>query len=197
FTPVTQPAPELVTFGMVARFEPIKNHALLLDAVAILVRQTQQFRVKLIGQGHLQAEIQQRMTQLGLTDFIDVLPYCHDMPSFYQQIDVGVLTSFAEGIPRALIEPMACGKPVLCTNVKGSREALVEGVTGFTVPLNSPAQLAEKMLWFIENPEARQRMGQAARRHVEQHFSAERIINTLGELYLSCAPTALTAEQTT
>lgn len=196
FTPLPQPASAIVTFGMVARFEPIKNHALLLDAVAILAQQTQSFRVKLIGQGYLQAALQQRITQLGLTDFIEILPYCHDMPTFYQQIDVGILTSFAEGIPRALLEPMACGKPVICTDVKGSREAIIDGVTGFKVPLDSPAQLAEKMLWCIDHPEVRRSMGQAARQHVEQHFSAERVIHTLGELYLSCTPTAVTAEQT-
>lgn len=173
-------------FGMVARFEPIKNHALLLEAVALLAQQTRDFRVKLIGQGHLQAGIAATIRQQGLEDVVEIVDYSNDMPVFYQSMDVGVLTSFAEGIPRALIEPMACGKPVICTDVKGSREAIIDRETGFKTPLDSPAALAGHMQWFIHNPGQRQQMGQAARAHAVRHFSERRIIDTLDELYLSC-----------
>lgn len=175
-------------FGMVARFEPIKNHTLLLDAVTLLAQKTRAFRVRLIGQGHLQADIQARIQRDSLDELVEIVPYSTDMPGFYQSIDVGILTSLAEGIPRALIEPMACGKPVICTDVKGSREAVIDQQTGFRTPLDSPSTLAGHMQWLMEHPRQRQQMGKAARRHASQHFSEERIIRQLGELYLSCAP---------
>lgn len=175
------------TFGMVARFEPIKNHALLLDAVALLAKQTRDFRVKLIGQGHLKTDVQTSISDKGLKDVVEIVEYSNDMPDFYQSIDVGMLTSFAEGIPRALIEPMACGKPVICTDVKGSREAIIDRKTGFKTPLDSPETLAGHMLWMIQNPEQRIAMGKAARTHAEQHFSEAKVIDTLGQLYLTCA----------
>jgi len=173
-------------FGMVARFEPIKNHALLLDAVELLAKQTRDFKVKLIGQGHLKAQVQTLIQQKGLADVVEIAEYRNDMPEFYRNTDVGMLTSFAEGIPRALIEPMACGKPVICTDVKGSREAIIDQQTGFKSPIGSAAALAEHMLWFIQHPQQRQRMGKAAREHALQHFAEERIITALGNLYLSC-----------
>lgn len=176
-----------VLFGMVARFEPIKNHTLLLDAVALLVQQTRHFKVKLIGQGPLKAAVQTSIQQKGLEDVVEIVAYSNDMPAFYHSIDVGLLTSFAEGIPRALIEPMASGKPVICTDVKGSREAIVDRETGFKTPLDSPETLAGHMLWFIRNPEQRQAMGKAARIHAEKHFSEEHVLDILGEIYLSCA----------
>jgi glycosyltransferase involved in cell wall biosynthesis len=176
-----------VIFGMVARFEPIKNHALLLDAVELLAKQTRQFRVKLIGQGHLQTEIQASIHTKGLDDLVEIVEYSNDMPAFYQGIDVGMLTSFAEGIPRAMIEPMACGKPVICTDVKGSREAIIDGETGFKTPLYSPETLARHMLWFVRHPGQRMAMGKAARHHVEQNFSEEKVLDILGQVYLACA----------
>lgn len=181
------------TFGMVARFEPIKNHALLLNATALLAKQTRNFRVKLIGQGHLKTDVETRIRDKGLADVVEIVEYSNDMPAFYQSIDVGMLTSFAEGIPRALIEPMASGKPVICTDVKGSREAIIDHETGFKTPLDSPETLAGHMHWFIQNPEKRQEMGKAARAHTAKNFSEERVLDILGQVYLACAPTAGTS----
>lgn len=185
-------ATELITkptiFGMVARFEPIKNHTLLINAVTLLAKHTRDFRVKLIGQGHLKTAIQTLIQQNHLNDLIEILDYSNDMPAFYQSIDVGLLTSLAEGIPRALIEPMAAGKPVICTDVKGSREAIIDQKTGFKVPLGDAAALAKTMQWFIEHPLERQQMGQAAYQHATQQFSEENVLNILAQVYLQCLP---------
>jgi glycosyltransferase involved in cell wall biosynthesis len=174
---------------MVARFEPIKNHALLLNAAELLAKQTRDFNIKLIGQGHLQADVQASIQQKELSDLVEIMPYRNDMPAFYQSIDVGVLTSFAEGIPRALIEPMASGKPVICTDVKGSREAIIDQETGFKTPIDSPQALADHMLWFIQHPKQRQQMGKAAREHACNHFSESHILDILSKVYLSCEQT--------
>ncbi|UOG91568.1 MAG: glycosyltransferase family 4 protein [Candidatus Thiothrix sulfatifontis] len=189
FKPHSTAPTNITTFGMVARFEPIKNHALLLDATELLAKQTRDFNIKLIGQGHLQADIQASIQRKGLSDLIEIMPYRNDMPAFYQSIDVGVLTSFAEGIPRALIEPMASGKPVICTDVKGSREAILDQQTGFKTPIDSPKALADHMLWCIQHPEQRQQMGKAAREHACKHFSETRILDILSKIYLSCEQT--------
>lgn len=188
FTPEFIPTTRHTVFGMVARFEPIKNHALLLQAVEMLTRHTRDFRVRLIGQGPLKQSVQEQIRQQQLDDVIEIVGYSNDMPTFYRSIDVGMLTSFAEGIPRALIEPMASGKPVICTDVKGSREAIIPRKTGFKTPLDSPEMLAKQMLWFIRNPEKRAQMGKFARKHAVQNFSEERIIKTLAEVYLASLP---------
>jgi glycosyltransferase involved in cell wall biosynthesis len=198
FTPSTipsKPTHSPLVFGMVARFESVKNHALLLDAVTLLAKEGLPFHVKLIGQGHLQAELQSTIRTRGLENFVTIEAYRNDMPTFYRNIDVAVLTSFFEGIPRALIEPMACGKPVICTNVKGSREAVIDQKTGFKTPLDQPEILAGHMRWFIQHPQQRQQMGIAARAHALQQFNEKKIIDQLGELYLSCG-TPQHAEET-
>ncbi|HPY41658.1 MAG TPA: glycosyltransferase, partial [Thiolinea sp.] len=89
-------------------------------------------------------------------------------------------------LPRALLEPMACGKPVICTDVKGSREAVKHQQTGFVVSLEDARELANKMQWLMEHPSECQQMGLAARSHVVEHFSAQQVLERLGSIYLAC-----------
>ncbi|TXH72063.1 MAG: glycosyltransferase family 1 protein [Thiothrix sp.] len=173
-------------FGMVARFEPIKNHQLLLDAVKHLRLSNPHFKVLLIGQGALATEIAAKIAAHQLEDWIEIRPYSTDMATFYQEIDIGLLTSFGEGLPRALIEPMACAKPVICTDVKGSREAVKDQQTGYIVPLDEAQLLADKMQWLMEHPEQRAEMGLAAREHVLANFSEQLVLERLGSIYLAC-----------
>lgn len=173
-------------FGMVARFEAIKNHDLLLNAVKHLRLVNPNFKVLLIGQGELKTEITAKIAAHRLEEWIEVRAYSMDMVEFYREIDVGLLTSFGEGLPRALLEPMACAKPVISTNVKGSREAIQDLTTGFLVPVNDPQALATKMQWLMEHPLERQRMGLAGRTHVVEHFSAQQVLERLSSIYLAC-----------
>ena len=108
------------------------------------------------------------------------------MANFYQELDVGLLTSLGEGLPRALLEPMACAKPVICTDVKGSREAVKDQHTGFIVPLAAPQILAAKMQWLMEHPDERIHMGLAAREHVLANFTAQQVLERLANIYLAC-----------
>ncbi|MEZ5537579.1 MAG: glycosyltransferase [Thiolinea sp.] len=173
-------------FGMVARFEPIKNYQLLMDAIKHLRLRTTDFKVYMIGQGVQKDQIAAQIAGHELQDQVEIQPYRQDMPAFYRQIDVGVLTSFGEGLPRALLEPMACGKPVLCTDVKGSREAVVHRKTGFILPLGKPQQLAEQMLWCIEHREELAEMGTAARQHVLDNYTEQAVLERLADIYFRC-----------
>ena len=173
-------------FGMVARFEDIKNHELLLDAVKHLRLVNPNFKVLLIGQGELKTEITAKIAAHRLEEWIEVRAYSMDMVEFYREIDVGLLTSFGEGLPRALLEPMACAKPVIGTDVKGSREAIQDLTTGFLVPVTDPQALATKMQWLMEHPLERQRMGLAGRAHVVEHFSAQQVLERLSSVYIAC-----------
>lgn len=177
---------EQTIFGMVARFEAIKNHELLLDAVKHLRLVNPNFKVLLIGQGELKTEIAAKIAAHQLEAWIEIRSYSTNMAAFYQEIDVGLLTSFGEGLPRALLEPMACAKPVIGSNVKGSREAIQDPATGFLVPVDDPQVLANKMQWLMEHPIERQHMGLAARAHVVKNFSATQVLERLASIYLAC-----------
>lgn len=159
---------------------------MLLDAVKHLRLLNPNFKVLLIGQGELQTELAAKIAAHQLQDWVEMRTYSTDMAAFYQELDVGLLTSFGEGLPRALLEPMACAKPVICTDVKGSREAVKDQQTGFIVPLAAPQILAAKMQWLMEHPHERTQMGLAAREHVLANFTAQQVLERLANIYLAC-----------
>jgi glycosyltransferase involved in cell wall biosynthesis len=103
---------------------------------------------------------------LGSTS--DVRPYiksCH----------IYVLPSYHEGMPRTVLEAMSIGRPILTTDVPGCRETVLSGENGYLVPKADIEALAERMIWFIENRDQWQRMGEASRRMAEERFDVHKI----------------------
>lgn len=99
----------------------------------------------------------------------DVAPHLADA-------DVFVLpTYYREGLPRTILEAMACGKPVITTDMPGCRDAVTHGVDGFLVPPRDAPALAEAMLRFIENPELLARMGASARETACDRFDVAKV----------------------
>lgn len=98
--------------------------------------------------------------------------------------DVFVLPSYREGVPRSTQEAMAIGRAVITTDVPGCRETVVDGVNGFLVEKWNPQALAEKMIYFIENPEQVAKMGYESYKIAQGKFDADevnkRLINMLG-----------------
>jgi len=95
---------------------------------------------------------------------------CVVLPSVYRDL-YGGETLIPELLGQTLLEAMACGTPVLCTNAGGMPEIVVDGVTGFVLPPNSPQRLREKLIWLMENPDQARRMGQAARKYILGKFT--------------------------
>lgn len=97
---------------------------------------------------------------------------------------VFVLPSYREGVPRSTQEAMAIGRAIITTDVPGCRETVVDSVNGFLVPKWNPQALAEKMIYFIENPEQTQVMGTESYKIAVEKFDAEkvnqRLVNILG-----------------
>lgn len=100
--------------------------------------------------------------------------------------DVFVLPSFLEGMPRSIIEAMAMGLPVIASNIKGSREEVINDETGILVPPGDVKSLALAILKFYKNPELRERMGGNSRKKAEQMFDERKVIEkelfTINEL---------------
>ena len=98
--------------------------------------------------------------------------------------NVFVLPSYREGVPRSTQEAMAVGRAVITTDVPGCRETVIDGKNGFIVPKWNPQALAEKMIYFIENPEQIQAMGEESYKIAQEKFDAhkvnERLLKILG-----------------
>lgn len=111
--------------------------------------------------------------------WVEYLGATRDVRPFIHHCHVFVLASYHEGMPRAVLEAMAMGRPILTTDVPGCRETVVPGENGYLVPKANALVLAALMVSLIENRHEWARMGQASRRMAEQRFDVHKINNEL------------------
>lgn len=175
--------PTSIVFGCVASFTPVKRHADLLAAFARVHEANPDTRLLLVGDGPLRHDIESRIASLGLDDSV-LLPGNHsDVTALLSACDALVLASSTEGMSNAILEGMACGLPVIATSVGGNPHLVEDGVSGLLVPPQDPDALANAMSTLAASPEARQRMGAAARDRSENAFSLQHMVYAFDRMY--------------
>jgi glycosyltransferase involved in cell wall biosynthesis len=105
---------------------------------------------------------------------------------------VGVLMSHptlhAEGCSNSIMEYMACGLPVICSDSGGNRELVIEGETGFIIPPGNADMLAEKLVCLRQHPQQAQAMGERGRQRILNDFSVEKMVSKTIEVYQEVLP---------
>jgi glycosyltransferase involved in cell wall biosynthesis len=163
---------------MVARFEPQKDHATLIRALAGL--QTLQWTMDLIGDGPLRSQMESLARELGLDGRIQFLGQRNDVAQLLARAQVSLLVSNWEGLPLSILESMRAGLPVVASSVGGVGESIRDQETGYLVPRGDVDLLRDRVERLVTNPELRGRMGAGGRRHYEQHFTLDQMVkNTL------------------
>lgn len=166
-------APDTPLVGIVARLDPIKDHATFLEACAIVGHERPDARFVIVGDGdpaHV-TPVRERSAALALDQRIVWAGARRDMPAVYNALDVDVLCSIGEGLPNVIGEAMACGVPCIVTDVGDC--ALVVGDTGLVVPPRSPRALADAMLASLRwSPDERCARGARARARIVEHYEA-------------------------
>lgn len=108
----------------------------------------------------------------------------HDLPQFLRRMDIGLVPStYPDPFPLVPLEMMAAGMPVIAYDLGGLRESVVDGTTGFLVENKNPDKIAEKIEFFLDNRSELERMGMAAREHVEKNFTWEKHVEQLCNIY--------------
>lgn len=125
---------------------------------------------------------QEQLDQLIEEKLFEYPGYVTNIKDWITDTSVFVLPSYREGVPRSTQEAMAIGRPVITTDVPGCRETVVDGINGFLVPKWNPEALAEKMCYFIENPEQVNKMGLKSYQIAQEKFDAEKVNSKLIEI---------------
>lgn len=128
-----------------------------------------------IDNSNLGALSQDQLSMLIADGIIDYPGQVDNVVDWIADSDVFVLPSYREGVPRSTQEAMAIGRAVITTDVPGCRETVVDGVNGFLVEKWNPEALAEKMIYFIENPEQIAIMGQESYKIAQEKFDAQKV----------------------
>ena len=112
----------------------------------------------------------------ALKGSVHFLGYREDIPDLMRAADIFVLASHREGLPRSIIEAMMSGRPVVATNIRGSREEVVDGETGFLVGVNEPDELASVLSELAEDAGQREKMGAAGRARALELYDERKVV---------------------
>ena len=173
--------------GIVARVQPQRRFDLLLDVADAVARECPRFRLVVIGRGSkLERTAREPARRRGLLDRVVFFPGYfegEDYPAVLRALDVKLfLVPGTDGTARAVREALACGLPVVCTRRGMLPELVRDGVTGHTLEESVPA-FAGALLDLWRNPEARRRMGAAARRDAEERFDLRHQVAAVRSVY--------------
>jgi len=159
--------------------------------LSTLLRAFQQVRVALpqahlliVGDGPLRDKVEQEMAALSLTQVVHLLGMRRDVPQILGATDVFVLASRGwEGLPLTVLEAMAASMPVVASDVGGTREAVLEGDTGYLFQPGDAAALALRLRALANDPGLARQMGQRGQARVQELFTAERMARETAALY--------------
>ena len=177
-------ADDMVVIGLVARFDPQKDHRTFISAAARLVERRPGVRFLLCGSGITtnNAALMEWIDAAGLRGACHLLGERTDVPRRVAAMDLASLSSRGEGFPNVLGEAMSCGVPCVATNVGDS--AVIIGDTGLVVPPRDPAALAEA--WeelLVHGRSSLEDLGTRARRRVAEKFSIDVVVRSYEQAY--------------
>ena len=168
--------------GMVAEFSDYKDFPTFIRAAQNVLTSRNDVLFVAVGDGKNLEECK-RMISPEEEESIRFLGQRKDVEAIVQQMDVGVLCTFTEGISNSVMEYMAAGKPVVVTDGGGSCELLVDNVHGFLVPPSNPAAVAEKIDLLLNDPSKARQMGAAGSRRLQDCFSLEHLAENTLKMY--------------
>jgi glycosyltransferase involved in cell wall biosynthesis len=168
---------------MVARFEPQKDHATLLQALSGL--RDQAWELDLVGDGPLRGDMESLAGKHGLSGRVHFLGQRSDVDRLLARAQISILTTNWEGFPLSILEAMRAGLPVVASDVGGVSEAVQDGETGYVVPRADAQRLRNRLEELLRSGHLRRRLGAAGRARYEQHFTLDHMVAETLEVYQS------------
>lgn len=155
----------------VGRLERQKDVPTLLRAMAVVVERIPDALLLVVGEGAERPKLERLAQRLGIADHVEFTGRIdHDeIGAYYGGCDVFAITSLYEGTCMVLVEAAAAGKPVVATDFAGARDAILEGESGFIVPIGNELAVAERILYLLEHDE-RRTFGDRGREYVRAAF---------------------------
>lgn len=165
----------------VGRFAPQKNHEMMVEAFADVVRDYPHCELDLVGDGDLVNSVRQKVTELGIKEKVHFLKLLDNVYEKMSESDIFILPSKYEGMPISLIEAMATGLPIVATAVGGVPDMIENGKSGILVGV-SKEEIAKGLVMLIEDTTLRENVSQGAKERAVQ-FSLENMTKAYIDVY--------------
>jgi len=190
FHPGTSPRPDALpegafVIGTVSALRPEKSFATLIDAFALVRPLRPRMKLAFVGGGPELPELQQRAKDAGIFEDCVWQPAIPDVTPWLRSFDIFVLPSLSEALSNSLMEAMACGCPVVASNVGGTPELVEHGMRGLLFEPANPQALAGALRRLIEDNELSRGFARHAEQFIRERFSRETAAARMGEIYAS------------
>jgi glycosyltransferase involved in cell wall biosynthesis len=175
--------PEAPVLGTVGRFSAQKNPLGWIQVAKWVSQVVPECWFLMVGDGPLRPQAETMLNELGLKERTILPGIRRDVPELMAAMDVFLLTSRWEGLPRVIPQAMSMGLPVVATSVDGSKELIRTGVNGFLCPSGNLNCLSESCIELLNNAVLRQKISLAGRETVKQEFDLSQMIAQIDTLY--------------
>ncbi len=168
--------------GMVASFSTAKDYKTFFEAAHIILDKRKDVTFIAIG-SNTESSASQNHIRNDYSGYFRLLGKRSGIESYVNTFDIGVLSTFGEGISNSILEYMALGKPVVATLGGGTVELVIDNETGFLVKRSDAGELSRKMELLLDNAQLRQKMGSAGRERIKNFFNIENMMKKYVEIY--------------
>ncbi len=175
--------PDRFCVGWVARMTAVKQPEDVLGTLRALRNRGVDAALILIGDGPERDGMEERAKQLGLVEGVHFVGFQNNVGPWFHAFDVLLLPSRSEGTPVSVIETLASGRPVVATDVGGTRDVVDEGVSGFLVPFGDVEAGAERLERLARDRALRDRMGSAGQARTLERYRVPRLVEDIDRLY--------------
>ncbi len=173
-----------IIISLLGRLVWVKGIDLFLQAAANLCKTHENVYFLVVGDGPLASALKEQEKELGLQGKCSFTGFQKDIPAILKITDILAIPSHSEGLPMVILEAMACGIPVVGSQIGGIPEMIEPGTNGFLIPPADAKSLAEKLSLLVNDKYLREKMGRAARGKVEESFSEAKMIHETEKVYL-------------
>ena len=174
----------------VGRIHHLKNIEDIIDAISIVKKTIKNINLQIVGQAEsnnylkkLKLKIQNLQCEDNVT-FIGPIPN-EKIIDFYNSSSIFVLLGVGEGMPKSILEAMACGLPIISTPNAGIPDVIDDDVNGFLIPNNSPNEIAKKIIFLLNDPNMCHKMGISGREKIKNEFTWDIFVKKLSSLFNS------------
>ena len=164
-------------------FKLQKDPVAFVECAAKVARKVPNVRFLWSGDGELRPQVEDKVRELRLENVIKLLGWRNDIPALLKACDIFILTSLWEGLPRAGVEALIAGKPVVAFSVDGVPEIVKDGRNGFVLPPGHHAEFAERVIQLLEDQELYSRFSEEAARTIDSSFDIHYMVRQQEELY--------------
>ena len=187
---IFKPAPSredgLIRIGMQSRLIDIKDHRTLIEAFALCIEQTEKkILLQLAGDGTCRSSLEDLVKNLGVEENVQFTGMLDEsaLPGFINGLDIYVHATFGETMSTALMQVMACRKPIISSDVPGVNNMIANGQTGILVPVKDKEALTRAILLLLNNPVTSRQLAEAGYKFAQINFDSNTMVRKYLEVF--------------